>query len=67
MNRIAFVLITLFVSGPAFAQTPPVGLTLDEAIARGFDNSHRLAEARARHRASMLCELGPPPAQGKRR
>ncbi len=34
MNRIAFVLIMLFVSAAAFAQTPTVRLTVDEAIAR---------------------------------
>ena len=48
MNRIAFVLITLAIAVPGFAQDPPVRLTLEEAIARGFENSHRLAEARAR-------------------
>src|SRR5690348_14633034 len=32
---------------PAFAQSP-IRLSLAEAIARGFENSHRLAEARAR-------------------
>jgi len=52
MNRIAFVLITLFVSAPAFAQTPTVRLTIDEAIARGLENSHRLAEARAREQGA---------------
>src|SRR5687768_2026496 len=52
MNRIAFVLITLFASAPAFAQTPTVRLTVDEAIARGFENSHRLAEARAREQGA---------------
>ena len=52
MNRIAFIVIALFVSAPALAQTPPVALTVDEAIARGFENSHRLAEARAREQGA---------------
>ena len=52
MNRIASVLITLFLSAPALAQTPTVRLTVDEAIARGFENSHRLAEARAREQGA---------------
>jgi len=52
MNRIAFVLITLFVGAPAFAQTPTVRLTIDEAIARGLENSHRLAGARAREQGA---------------
>lgn len=32
----------------AVAQTPPLRLTVDDAIARGLANSHRIAEARAR-------------------
>src|SRR5688572_3062329 len=48
MIRIASVLITLCATAPAFAQAPPVRLTVEEAVARGFENSHRLAEARAR-------------------
>ena len=52
MNRTAIVLITLFVSATAFAQTPPASLTVEEAIARGFENSHRLAEARAREQGA---------------
>ena len=35
-------------SFPSAAQSPPVRLTLADAITRGFENSHRLAEARAR-------------------
>ena len=43
------VLILVCLSSAALnAQSPPVRLTLADAIARGFENSHRLAEARAR-------------------
>jgi len=48
MKRIAFVLITLFAAVSASAQAPPVRLTVEDAVARGFANSHRIAEARAR-------------------
>lgn len=34
---------------PSAAQPPTVTLTVTEAVARAFDASHRLAEARARH------------------
>ncbi|HEX6162264.1 MAG TPA: TolC family protein [Vicinamibacterales bacterium] len=52
MTRIiaAIVLFTFAVT-PAFAQSP-VRLSLADAIARGFENSHRLAEARAREAAA---------------
>ena len=46
MKHIVFaVLVSL--PGPAFAQSS-IRLSLADAIARGFENSHRLAEARAR-------------------
>ena len=47
VRLIAFFLL-LSHSHFAIAQTPPVRLTLADAITRGFENSHRLAEARAR-------------------
>lgn len=50
MTRAAFltsVMLAAF-SAVALAQTPPLRLTLADAVARGFENSHRLAEARAR-------------------
>lgn len=40
--------ILVVTSFPSAAQSPPVRLTLAEAIARGSARSHRLAEARAR-------------------
>jgi outer membrane protein len=49
MKRITFlVLVALQFAEAAGAQTPPIRLTVADAIARGFENSHRLAEARAR-------------------
>src|SRR6478735_324340 len=33
---------------PSYAQPPAIRLTLADAVARGYENSHRLAEARAR-------------------
>ena len=49
MTRITFTFVTLLVLlvSPALAQSP-ARLSLADAIARGFENSHRLAEARAR-------------------
>ena len=47
MTHIAFVLIALLIAAPAFAQSP-LRLTLSDAVARGFEKSHRIAEARAR-------------------
>lgn len=49
MTRIALVLFALAALSPdaALAQSP-IRLSLADAIARGFANSHRLAEARAR-------------------
>jgi outer membrane protein TolC len=48
MSRFVWVLIGTLISSNAFGQTPPVRLTLADAINRGFENSHRLAEIRAR-------------------
>ena len=46
----ALILVGVGISGVSFAQTPstPASLTLSDAIARAFENSHRLAELRAR-------------------
>jgi outer membrane protein len=50
------ILVAMVVAGraerPARAQPAPVHLTLDEAVARGLEASHRLAEARARESAA---------------
>jgi outer membrane protein len=51
MTRTTFVLICLIAMGisePSVAQPGPLRLTLADAVTRGFENSHRLAEARAR-------------------
>ena len=50
MTRIALVLFALaaLVSPDAALAQSPIRLSLADAIARGFANSHRLAEARAR-------------------
>ena len=42
----------------AAAQTPPISLTVADAIARGFANSHRLAEARAREEGAAAAVKG---------
>jgi len=57
MTRLAAVVVALgpgmVVPLPAAAQTPaPVHLTLDEAVRRGLDASHRVAEAVARGHAA---------------
>jgi outer membrane protein TolC len=44
---LAALMFVAFSSG-ARAQAPPIRLTVADAVARGFENSHRLAEARAR-------------------
>jgi outer membrane protein len=48
MSRFAWIVIGTLVSSSALAQGPPLRLTLADAISRGFANSHRLAEVRAR-------------------
>jgi outer membrane protein TolC len=40
-------------AAPSAAQPPTVTLTVTEAVARAFDASHRLAEARARHEGAQ--------------
>ena len=56
----AIVSIFLFLLVPlrdvAFAQTAPLRLTLDEAIARGLEASHRLEELGARQDAARAIE-----------
>lgn len=50
MTRAAFVTSVMLAafSTVASAQSPPLRLTVADAVDRGFANSHRLAEARAR-------------------
>lgn len=51
MTRVTSLLTCVILVGQfsdAAGQTSPIRLTLSDAIARGFENSHRLAEARAR-------------------
>ena len=47
MTRITLTLVICFAASSVSAQSP-IRLSLADAIARGFENSHRLAEARAR-------------------
>jgi len=57
MKRLLFVFLLLVgaVSG-ASAQAPPLRLTLDEAVARGIEASHRLEELSARQDAAQAIE-----------
>ena len=50
----SFIFAVMFVAAArvAIAQTPPLRLTVADAIAAGLDHSHRLAEARAREEAA---------------
>jgi outer membrane protein TolC len=48
----ALACFLLAVASVASAQTPPLRLTVSDAIARGLENSHRLAEARAREQGA---------------
>lgn len=59
MTRIlsAFVLLTLLPL-PLLAQPAPIRLTLTDAIARGFETSHRLAEGRAREQGAQAAVRG---------
>jgi outer membrane protein TolC len=53
MKRSLTVLLILFASaGEVLAQTTPLRLTLDDAIARGLEASHRLEELSARQDAA---------------
>ena len=57
MKRTAIALVILLAVGnPAWAQVGPVRLTLAEAISRGIEASHRLAELRAREEAARAVE-----------
>jgi outer membrane protein TolC len=56
MNRIPFALIVLLsLTRAAAAQEapPPVRLTVGDAVARGLENSHRLAELKAREQGAQ--------------
>ena len=56
----AVVLVAcLSCADPVQAQSPAaIRLTLDDAIARGFDTSHRLAEIKARERGAQAAVRG---------
>jgi outer membrane protein len=56
MKEFISVLVTLAISGVAFAQ--PVPLTLEEAITQGLANSRRLAEIEARAEAADFAIAG---------
>ena len=57
MKRLLFVLICIATAASrVHAQSAPVRLTLPDAIARGFDASHRLAELVAREEAARAVE-----------
>jgi outer membrane protein len=57
MTRAVFAgLVLLGISTAGFAQTPPLRLTLEEAIARGVEASHRLEELGARQEAARAIE-----------
>lgn len=57
MRRIALVLI-LASTASAAAQPPPARLTLADAVARAFEQSHRLAELRAREQGAQASAAG---------
>ncbi len=46
------LLLAAWLPTPLLAQPAPIRLTLTDAIARGFESSHRLAEGRARAQAA---------------
>lgn len=50
-RAILFVIVLFCVPASSIAQSP-IRLSLADAIARGFENSHRLAEARAREQGA---------------
>jgi len=57
MKHLVVVLLALFGGGrDAFGQTAPLRLTLDDAIARGVEASHRLEELGARQDAARAIE-----------
>jgi len=57
MKRIVAVAVACLFTGSARAQEP-LRLTLDDAIARGLANSHRLAELQARKEGAEAAEAG---------
>jgi outer membrane protein len=56
MKRTLTLFVLLLAAGEAAAQDSIVRLTLDEAIARGLANSHRLAELQARKEGAEAAE-----------
>jgi outer membrane protein TolC len=53
-HTLSFIAVfTLFACGAATAQPAPVALTLEEALARAVDASHRLGEVRARQEGAQ--------------
>ena len=58
MSRIALVLIGLSLAGNAFAQGGAIRLTLADAISRGLDTSHRIAEIKAREEGALAAVKG---------
>ena len=59
MMRTFTVLLLLAVSSlPLAAQPAPIRLTVADAITRGFETSHRLAEARAREQGAQAALRG---------
>jgi outer membrane protein len=57
MRRIALALI-LASTASAAAQSPPARLTLADAVTRAFEQSHRLAELRAREQGAQASVTG---------
>jgi hypothetical protein len=53
MRHLFFALVAVLAASPAFAQRTSVPLTLEEAIRRAMDVSHRLGEARAREQGAQ--------------
>lgn len=58
MKRTLTLLVLLLATHGVAAQEPAVRLTLDDAIARGLANSHRLAELQARKQGADAAEAG---------
>jgi outer membrane protein TolC len=48
MSRFVWVVLGTLIAGDASAQGSPLRLTLADAVNRGFENSHRIAEIKAR-------------------
>lgn len=57
-RTLAALLLVALSSLPMAAQSPPIRLTLADAIARGFEASHRLAEVRAREQGAQAAVRG---------